>query len=371
ESKYDALLAANLHPSAPSERHVFAKRARIWVNADGFLTYLGRASLLAFEPGPPARFRFAANAGDGRRVGLSMTAFMPEGENTTVVRLERTRGAADIGPSLPDEVDVRLTVRVDIEDRSFHGETTRNEGTEEHFTAHVRTLPEAKGFAFEPASDRHLRVFMSHGVFHPGPEWTRAAHPVEATRGLIAEGDAYSPGWFDVGLSSGIPVTLVVSAEPTTRVDALPSPAALPAADEFTARLERASRSFLARRGDGSTVIAGFPWFLDWGRDTLIALRGLVAAGFHEETRAILRTFAALERDGTLPNALSADSTQDRDTSDAPLLLALACSEAASHLGDGLFTEPLEDGRTIDDVLLSIARSYLHGCANEVAVDLE
>ncbi len=374
ESKYDALLAANLHPSAPSERHVLAKRARVWVIADGFLTSLGRATLLAFEPGPPARWRFAANAGDGRRVALRMTAWMPGGENTTVLRFERERGSIDLGPTLPDGAEVRLTVRIDLEDRSFHAETRRSPEAEAHFASSIERLEGAIGFDFAPAVDRRLRVTSSGGHYHEEPEWTYTTHPLEATRGLVAEGDAYSPGWFELELHAGGAVTLVATAEESSRAIAETEHESAPrpheaSSDLFAARLRSASRAFLARRGGGRTVIAGFPWFLDWGRDSLIAVRGLVTAGFHEETRSILRTYAALERDGTLPNALSADSTRDRDTSDAPLLFALACGDAARHLGDGLFTEPLEDGRTIDEVLVSIARSYVRGCPNGVILD--
>ncbi len=373
ESKYDALLAANLHPSVPCDRHVLAKRARVWVIADGFLTGLGRAELLAFEPGATTRWRFAANAGDGRRVVIRMRAHMPDGENTTVLEFERERAGGARPGVLPDDAEVKLTVRVDLEDRSFHAETARSPAAEVHFTSHVAPLASGPGFVFAPARDRALRVAATHGRYHPEPEWSHAEHPVEATRGLVAAGDAYSPGWLEIPLAAGEPVAVEVSAEPSparerarTRPHDTPAPAS---PTDFASRLRAAARAFLARRDGGTTVIAGYPWFLDWGRDTLIAARGLVAAGFHAETRNILRTFAALERDGTLPNALAADSTHDRDTSDAPLLLALAVSEAAAFLGDALYTEPLDDGRTIDDVLLSIARSYVRGCPNGVVVD--
>ena len=65
-SKYDALLAANLHPEAPCDRHVLVKRLRAWANADGFLSSMEGAHLLAFQAGPPARWTFRVPAGDGR-----------------------------------------------------------------------------------------------------------------------------------------------------------------------------------------------------------------------------------------------------------------------------------------------------------------
>lgn len=379
-SKYDALLAANLHPSAPCDRHVLAKRVRLWVIADGFLTTLGSENLLSFEPGPPAVWRFAANAGDERRVAIRMVAFMREGENATVLRFEREAESPDLGTVLGPSGAVSLTVRIDLEDRGFHAETHRNEGSEHHFASNVHHRTGEQGFFFSPAPDRKLRVVSDSGSFHPEPEWTSAHHPLEATRGLVDHGDAYSPGWFDLPLGAGEMATILLTAESEVPdVEAILTPPApkLPkhapdlSEDAFGARLARAARAYLVRRDGGATVIAGYPWFLDWGRDTLIALRGLVVAGYHEETLDVLRTYGALERDGTLPNMLSADSTANRETSDAPLLYALACEDAARVLGESLYDEKASDGRTIGEILLSIARGYAAGAPNGVRVDAE
>ena len=62
----------------------------------------------------------------------------------------------------------------------------------------------------------------------------------------------------------------------------------------FATQLECAAKQFVVRRGDGRTVIAGYPWFLDWGRDSLICARGLLAAGMVDEVRQLLLTFARI-----------------------------------------------------------------------------
>ena len=67
-SKYDCILSANLHPNVPVDRHVFAKRIRVWVNADGFISPLDYKNLGTFNPELPATWNFVANAGDGRTV---------------------------------------------------------------------------------------------------------------------------------------------------------------------------------------------------------------------------------------------------------------------------------------------------------------
>ncbi len=158
-SKYDCALGANLNSEFPVDRHIFVKRLRVWISADGFITALNLQNLVSIQPGPPAVWNFVAEAGDGRTVELKMSADMIDGSNTTVFTFARLPGtrAAD----LPPQFDVRLTVRVDIEDRNFHSETHRNGGAEFHFQSNTQPTLEGQtgiGFAFTPASDRqHAR----------------------------------------------------------------------------------------------------------------------------------------------------------------------------------------------------------------------
>jgi starch synthase (maltosyl-transferring) len=145
-------------------------------------------------------------------------------------------------------------------------------------------------------------------------------------------------------------------------------PRSVPRTDSFGRQLLLASHAFLARRDEGMTVIAGYPWFLDWGRDTLIAARGLMASGAQEDVCRLLLTYGRLEDRGTLPNMLSAESTANRDTSDAPLWFCLACEET---LGSERYSKPVEPKRTLKDVLVSIGRNYVKGTPNGIRVDAE
>jgi glycogen debranching enzyme len=71
----------------------------------------------------------------------------------------------------------------------------------------------------------------------------------------------------------------------------------------FASPLHRAADAYIVRRGAGKTVIAGYPWFTDWGRDTFIALRGLcLATGRLEDARSILVEWAGAVSEGMLPN---------------------------------------------------------------------
>ena len=117
DSKYDCALGANLNAEYPVDRQVLAKRLRVWIDADGFITALNLQNLASFQIGQPAVWNFAAEAGDGRTVELEMTADMLEGSNTTVFRFARV--AATREADLPEEsVMDRVYVVVCLGDRS-------------------------------------------------------------------------------------------------------------------------------------------------------------------------------------------------------------------------------------------------------------
>ena len=396
QSKYDCLLGANLHPTVPVDRHVFAKRARVWVNADGFITALDAQNLVEFTPGPPARWRFVASAGNDRAVEIILTADMLDGQNTTVLHFERPATAVPFGHDLAPECRVSLIVRVDIEDRSFHSETHHNSGAEHHFQSHTRNLAHDSGFEFTPATDRHLRVFADGGAYHAQPEWRDAvAHPVEATRGQTGQGDTFSPGWFELPLAKGKSVTLAVTAEsidPTAEEissfitrrraanDEILRKASVAPGDDFARQLALGLRAFVVQRAQGKTVIAGYPWFLDWGRDSLIAARGLLAAGMVDEVKQLLEVFGRFEDRGTLPNIIHGEDASNRDTTDAPLWYGVVCEELAavesritnreSRPAISVYSDIVDSrSRTIAGVLRGIATGYRDGTPNGIRMD--
>jgi predicted glycogen debranching enzyme len=382
DSKYDCALAANLHPAVPIDRHMFAKRVRAWVVADGFISSLNQASLISFTAGPPAEWRFVASAGDGRAVEVRLLADMIEGENTVVFRFVRPRGKPAVGADLPDECQVSLTVRVDIEDRNFHWETQRNGGSELHFATHTHALTDGIGFAFTPMPERQFRAEAERGVYHHEPEWsTGIPHSVEASRGQVDRGDAYSPGWFDLSLEKDSSVTLSLTAEREVRraqsfrseryeQNELAVQRAKVADDAFGRQLAIAMQAFVAKRDNGKTVIAGYPWFLDWGRDSLICARGMLAAGMVEEVTQLLLTFGKFERGGTLPNTVHGEDASNRDTSDAPLWYGIVCEELAALAGPQIYSLKVDErGRTVGEVLQSVAAGYLKGTDNGIRVD--
>lgn len=158
-------------------------------------------------------------------------------------------------------------------------------------------------------------------------------HFVEAERGYVSSGVLWSPGCFSVSMEPGETVALVASTESWSQIHALKPEDALAseqerrqrliaaapeaaregvaaelvlAADQFiikpAGRVEDVARA-RASGDDVRTVIAGYHWFTDWGRDTMISLEGLtLCTGRHIEAGWILRTFALYIRDGLIPN---------------------------------------------------------------------
>lgn len=391
KSKYDCALGANLHPGLPVDRHVFVKRLRIWINAGGFITPLNLQNLASFEVGPPAVWRFLANAGDERLVEVEMTADMLEGRNTTVFLFGPGAARSVAGTEMSKQnaksgrgIEVRLIVRVDIEDRNFHTETHRSGGADHHFGTNCRPLETKAGFVFAPGHERELRVFSDSGFYHHQSEWCeKIEHPVEQSRGQIGSGDAYSPGWFDLPLRSGGTIALILTADATDpsrdvmeealqmrRTENNRAGERVGFADSFGAQLAKAARQFVVRRGSGKTVIAGYPWFLDWGRDTMIAARGLLAAGLRADVLELLMTYGRFVEHGTMPNTIHGDNASNRDTSDAPLWYAVVCEEAARDAQEIYSLTVDGKGRTIADVLREIAVGYLRGTPNGIHVDV-
>ncbi len=188
----------------------------------------------------------------------------------------------------------------------------------------VADSPLVLRFALRPGG-----VFVAHERDSPD-----VLYRVERERGYVpCVEDLYSPGYFAVDLERERPVTFVASTQgweacaavdgpeaveaECRRVDRLVSIAAPAAREGFAATLVQAADQFIVLPGSRleesviaeasghqvRTVIAGYHWFGDWGRDTMISLDGLtLATGRQREAGAILRTFAQYVRDGLLPN---------------------------------------------------------------------
>jgi 4-alpha-glucanotransferase len=197
------------------------------------------------------------------------------------------------------------------------------------------------------------RVLAPGGRFVPdGTWWWDFLHREERSRGLDDREDLYAPGEFVLSLSPGEPVALVATAEDDPDLDAartlgaardrqraLLCRAGAERADPIVRQLTLAADQFIVRRNGGRSILAGYHWFGDWGRDAMIALPGLtLSTGRHDDGAAILRTFAGFVRDGLLPNHFPdhAGAEPAYNTADASLWFVLAAgayADAAREAG--------------------------------------
>ena len=213
---------------------------------------------------------------------------------------------------------------------------------------------------------------------------------VEASRGYAAVGDTWSPGLWTLVLTEQAPVTLLASTEPWSELPPAEDDrhlierekhrrrdlvrAAVPAArqgvaaelvlaaDQFVIQPVRVHRS----EGEGErTVIAGYHWFTDWGRDTMISLEGLtLTTGREAEAGAILRTFGSHVRHGLIPNHFPEGGSEGLyHTADASLWFCHAVDRYLSHTGDR------ETLRVLLPKLREVVDAHLHGTRFGIGVD--
>jgi predicted glycogen debranching enzyme len=183
----------------------------------------------------------------------------------------------------------------------------------------------------------------SNGDYEQDPQWYRNfLYEAERERGLDHLEDLASPGEFCFDLARG-EAALIFTAEgvegrPAAAPDDAVSALRKGRAAEKRRRgrdpssLARAARAYRVRRGRGETIVAGYPWFTDWGRDTFIALRGLcLATGAVKEAGAILSEWARSVSEGMLPNRfVEAGAEPEYNSVDASLWFVVAASEFLS-----------------------------------------
>src|SRR5262249_52290728 len=151
---------------------------------------------------------------------------------------------------------------------------------------------------------------FANGTYTAGPQWYRNfLYTEERARGLDDLEDLASPGVLAWDLAASPAVCLLGSGPAGAATLAAHATAdacfsGLRAAEEkrrnaFAGRLHRAADAYLVRRGRGRTIIAGYPWFTDWGRDSFIALPGLcLALDRLDDAQAILREWAGTVSEG-------------------------------------------------------------------------
>jgi predicted glycogen debranching enzyme len=252
---------------------------------------------------------------------------------------------------------------------------------------------ENSAFGFEPERRRDRLIWhsyngipaihvVSNGQYRHQPDWYRNfRYDAELGRGLDAVEDLAAPGLFSWDLTTDN-ATLIFAAAPDAET-ALPGDesasevlARLHASEAarrkaFLSPLHRAADGYLVTRGNGRTIVAGYPWFTDWGRDTFIALRGIcLAAGRLEEARRILLQWSGLVSEGMLPNRFpDRGEAPEFNAVDASLWFAIAVHEFIERARELDYALPASDRATLDAAVDAILTGYAAGTRFGIRLD--
>ena len=241
--------------------------------------------------------------------------------------------ASEVLPSAHDENfgDVKLFVRPFFTGRDFH--------STHHENGFFRFAPEENGErrVWCPYDGLPAVVTFCNGNYRHDPTWYRNfLYREELARGLDAVEDCAAPGIFDFALSSK-PAVLMLGAAGHfhNHIESIETryrdvrATELNRRSSFASPRERAADAYLVRRGEGKSIIAGYPWFCDWGRDTFIAIRGLcIATGRLWDAHDILLQWAGVVSEGMLPNRFPDQSdTPEFNSVDASLWFIIALGD--------------------------------------------
>lgn len=356
--RYHGHLVAALRP--PVDRHVLLSKLHEAIVVDG----VEHALFTAQYPGAlhPQGFRtiqefrldpfptWIHQAGGCR---LEKRLFMVHGEDTVVVRYRAS-------------IACRLRVGVFLAGRDYHTLSHVNGALDPT----VREAGRAVGLRPYPGLPE-LRIHHGGARVQGGGDWYhRTEYLAELERGLDFQEDLWRACTLELDLPPGgetfVATTLGDRPIDAAGVEALErgerERRRTPHDDPLTARLAAAADHYLVRRADGlPTVIAGYPWFTDWGRDTMISIPGLLVARARlDEARDVLRGFLRHLDQGLVPNRFpDRDERPEYNTVDGTLWVfqALHAYERAS--GDRAFLR--EVFPAVREILTWHARGTHHG----------
>jgi predicted glycogen debranching enzyme len=271
-------------------------------------------------------------------IEMEKSVFMIHGENSAVIHYEVRKNTR---PEVPK--DLRLEIRPLIAFRDYHGTTHENDAINS-------AVQERSGLATVTPYQRLPSLHLAHNAIElrkTGDWYRNFEYDAERERGLDFSEDLFNPFVLSFDLRLRRQASIIASteqrdvthaveyrrAEITRRRKAL---VASPIEDSFAHSLAAASDQYLVSRGDEKTVIAGYHWFGDWGRDTMIALPGLtLLTGRYDVARSILRTFAKHVDQGMLPNRFpDAGETPEYNTVDAALWFFEAARAYLAYTSD-------------------------------------
>jgi len=372
--RYHALLLAATNP--PTGRMVLVNGFDVGLRVGGRrypLTaqmYLPRTvqppeaidRLVAFTDSPWPTWTFRTEDGTELQQELVMRADHP----LTVLRWRLLTPAED----------AVLDVRPFLSGRDYHG----NHGVN-------------VAFRFEPRVDGERRIWhpydgvpevhvLSNGIYTHDAHWYRNfLYEQERIRGLLCNEDLATPGYYTWELAGG--KAALVLAAGTAEADPIPAndgavslanacfEAEQERRDAFPDAVQRAADAYIVKRGQGKTILAGYPWFSDWGRDTFIAIRGLcLATGRLDEAEQILTEWAGTVSMGMLPNRFpDYGETPEFNSVDASLWYITAVRDFFSACEAAGRTVSTQVRGQLRDAVLAILGGYYEGTRFRIHCD--
>jgi predicted glycogen debranching enzyme len=374
--RYHALLLAATTP--PTGRVVLVNGFDAWIDTAG-----GRFALTSqrYEPGivhPDGARRTSAFSAEPWPRWVFTVEDGTVIEQTIVVRhgsplvALNWRLVNDAGRSSP----VHLSVRPFFSGRDYHSMHRQNGA--------FRFEPERRDdrLVWQPYDGIPGIHVVANGDYRHQPEWYRQfRYEEEAARGLDAAEDLAAPGVFSWQLDHGDASLVLAADSAADSVLPLGRGASALVADvhqsEFTRRkafaspLHRAADAYLVTRGTGKTIVAGYPWFTDWGRDTFIALRGIcLAAGRIDDGLQILVEWSRAISEGMLPNRFpDRGEAPEFNSVDASLWFIIAVHDLFERAAADDVEITATERATLQDAVQAILTRYAAGTRFGIRMD--
>ncbi len=379
--KYHGLLTAAFNP--PTDRFLMLSKIEEEISTSGEEFFLasnlyskgkviqpaGYRYLESFELGPDPVFTYRVEGKNFSAV-ITKKIFMPYQTNSVIIKYEV------ISCSGPFTIKLYPLVTC----RDFHGNTDASVPGFEHGITHSNL---EMNFIFRSAAfgEKKLRIFSDRAAAKQNENWSRGLFLArEASRGENPDEDLLCPGRFTLKAKVNDVFHIAASADDIALKGSFASLEKKNSAryeriqkdaqgrTDFIKKLTYSADSFIVGRSSTGkkTVIAGYHWFTDWGRDTMISLAGLtLVTGRFDACREVLLSFSENIRDGLIPNRFpdrSSDSPE-YNTVDASLWFFYAVYKYYIYTGDKAFVEKLLPA------MRSIIKSYAQGTIFGIRMD--
>ncbi|MEZ5308644.1 MAG: amylo-alpha-1,6-glucosidase [Pyrinomonadaceae bacterium] len=331
-----------------------ANRYRDAIHPRGFLF------LKSFKVDPFPIWRYSLEG-----VEIERSLFMVHGENTTVIRWNVISRSGD-----PDS-EISFSIKPLVSCVDYHHLRHADSTFTQRFQSSENCV------LYQPTDDAP-EIFFNHSgaeAVATGNWYFGFEYPIEAERGFDSKEDLFQP--FELRFQNQNEIVLILSTKQQDhrnhsaleeaerdRRDAVVGKAK--PKDEFAAQLALAADQFIVKRGEGHSIIAGYPWFSDWGRDTMIALPGLALSTNRPEiAREILFEYSKHISQGMLPNRFpDIGDSPEYNTVDATLWYFEAIRAYVESSGDFDFVKEHLYGK-----LVEIIWHHLNGTRYGIKVD--